>query len=59
VVPEDKLVRISASVFTCLARRVAGYFKLDRTHDAHMFYFYFQARRTPSKAPVVLWMTGG
>lgn len=24
--------------------RVAGYFKLNRTHDAHMFYFYFESR---------------
>ena len=23
--------------------RVAGYFRLDRTHAAEMFYFYFQA----------------
>lgn len=38
--------------------RISGYFKLDRTHDAHMFYFYFQNRNLDPKAPVVLWMTG-
>lgn len=26
--------------------RVAGQFKLNRTHDAHMFYFFFQSRST-------------
>lgn len=39
--------------------RFAGYFKLNRTYDAHMFFFYFQARVDPENAPVVLWMTGG
>ncbi len=27
--------------------RVAGYFRLDRTHAAEMFYFYFQAPMLP------------
>ncbi len=27
--------------------RVAGYFRLDRTHAAEMFYFYFQALMLP------------
>ncbi|MEW5315793.1 MAG: hypothetical protein WDW38_007198 [Sanguina aurantia] len=39
--------------------RVAGYFTLDRTYDARMFYFYFQARNPTPETPVVLWMTGG
>ena len=38
----------------------SGYFKLNRTKAAEMFYFYFKSRSaTPSKDPVVLWMTGG
>ncbi|PNW82448.1 hypothetical protein CHLRE_06g279400v5 [Chlamydomonas reinhardtii] len=40
-------------------KRIAGYFKLNRTHDARMFYFYFQSRHNPATDPVVLWMTGG
>lgn len=39
--------------------RYSGYFKLNRTYDAHMFFFYFEAREAPADAPVVLWMTGG
>jgi carboxypeptidase C (cathepsin A) len=41
--------------------RYSGYFKLNRTYDAHMFFFYFQARVEPDSedTPVVLWMTGG
>lgn len=38
--------------------RVAGYFKLNRTHDAHMFYFYFSSRSKNPNDPVILWMTG-
>lgn len=38
--------------------RVAGYFKLNRTADARMFYFFFTARTASKTAPVVLWMTG-
>ncbi|GIL92291.1 hypothetical protein Vretimale_18448 [Volvox reticuliferus] len=40
-------------------RRIAGYFKLNRTHEARMFYFFFQSRSDPKTDPVVLWMTGG
>lgn len=39
--------------------RISGYFKLDRTKDAHMFYFLFQSRAMRPDDPVVLWMTGG
>lgn len=51
--------------------RAAGYFKLNRTtHDAHMFYMFFEHRGGgeaskggrkggEEKVPVVLWMTGG
>eukprot|EP00884_Botryococcus_braunii_P006077 jgi/Botrbrau1/15470/Bobra.43_2s0092.1 len=40
--------------------QVAGYFTLNRTYDAHMFYFYFESRSgDSSKDPLVLWMTGG
>ncbi|QDZ19216.1 serine carboxypeptidase [Chloropicon primus] len=40
--------------------RVAGYFKLDRTYDAHMFFFHFQSRNDAnSEDPLVVWMTGG
>ena len=37
----------------------AGYFRLNRTNAAEMFYFYFRSRGEPSRDPVVLWMTGG
>ena len=39
-------------------KRVAGYFKLDRTQDAHMFYFFYESRSKRADDPVVLWMTG-
>jgi hypothetical protein len=38
--------------------RVAGYFKLNRTHDAHMFYFFYESRSKGANDPVILWMTG-
>lgn len=41
------------------AEQVSGYFKLNRTHDAFMFYFFFENRAADPKAPLVLWMTGG
>lgn len=41
-------------------RHIAGYFKLDRTYDASMFYFFFEQREKPQKdSPLILWMTGG
>ena len=40
--------------------RSSGYFELNRTSAAEMFYFYFRARHDAGgSAPVVLWMTGG
>lgn len=37
----------------------AGYFRLNRTHDARLFYFYFESRGNKNEDPLVLWMTGG
>lgn len=39
------------------AKRVAGYFLLDRTKEAQMFYFLFRSRSKDTD-PLVLWMTG-
>eukprot|EP00892_Ulva_mutabilis_P009379 jgi/Ulvmu1/6813/UM031_0016.1 len=40
-------------------KRIAGYFALNRTEAAEMFYFFFESRSDPENDPVVLWMTGG
>uniref|UniRef100_A0A0D6QRX7 Carboxypeptidase n=1 Tax=Araucaria cunninghamii TaxID=56994 RepID=A0A0D6QRX7_ARACU len=37
----------------------AGYFRLEHTHAAKMFYFFFESRGSKENDPVVLWMTGG
>jgi carboxypeptidase C (cathepsin A) len=60
-VPPDKPTTLCVISYSpCLAaERYSGYFKLNRTYDAHMFFFYFQARKDPDNAPVVLWHTGG
>ncbi|KAJ0979464.1 hypothetical protein J5N97_014938 [Dioscorea zingiberensis] len=36
----------------------AGYYQLNHTHAAKMFYFFFESRGSSSD-PVVLWLTGG
>ncbi|XP_066321011.1 serine carboxypeptidase 3-like [Miscanthus floridulus] len=36
----------------------AGYFRLPHTHDARMFYFFFESRGK-EEDPVVIWLTGG
>ncbi|XP_027163790.1 serine carboxypeptidase-like [Coffea eugenioides] len=36
----------------------AGYFKIEHSHAARMFYFFFQSRNS-KKDPVVIWLTGG
>ncbi|KAK9676379.1 hypothetical protein RND81_11G073300 [Saponaria officinalis] len=36
----------------------AGYFQIQRSHNARMFYFFFESRRS-KKDPVVIWLTGG
>jgi len=37
----------------------AGYFRIEHTHAAKMFYFFFESRGSKADDPVVLWMTGG
>lgn len=36
----------------------AGYYKLPHSHDARMFYFFFESRNS-KKDPLVMWLTGG
>ncbi|KAL5717012.1 Protein cbp3 [Ranunculus cassubicifolius] len=36
----------------------AGYYKLQHSHDARMFYFFFESRNS-KKDPLVIWLTGG
>ncbi|KAJ1290880.1 hypothetical protein BS78_02G276800 [Paspalum vaginatum] len=36
----------------------AGYYRLPNTHDARMFYFFFESRGQEDD-PVVIWLTGG
>eukprot|EP00803_Ostreobium_quekettii_P009187 evm.model.scf_2312.2 EVM.evm.TU.scf_2312.2 scf_2312:11163-14299(-) len=37
----------------------AGYFKLDNTVDASLFYFFFESRSQAPDDPLVLWTNGG
>ncbi|KAL8166587.1 hypothetical protein V2J09_008086 [Rumex salicifolius] len=36
----------------------AGYYKLQNSYDARMFYFFFESRNSKDD-PVVIWLTGG
>lgn len=36
-----------------------GYILVNETHGNHFFYWFFESRGTPSKDPVILWLTGG
>ncbi|GMH41459.1 hypothetical protein BSKO_09369 [Bryopsis sp. KO-2023] len=37
----------------------AGYMDLNGTHDARLFYFYFEERNHQKDAPLVFWTNGG
>ncbi|ETK76094.1 hypothetical protein F441_17748 [Phytophthora nicotianae CJ01A1] len=37
----------------------SGYIKLTNKVDDHYFFWYFEARRNPETAPLILWLTGG
>eukprot|EP01043_Picozoa_sp_COSAG02_P004218 COSAG02_NODE_108_length_36286_cov_19.437478_21_plen_802_part_00 len=43
------------------ATQHAGYIAVNQKNgnDGHLFYWMFEARRDPSTAPLVLWLTGG
>ncbi|GAB4854991.1 Serine carboxypeptidase-like 49 [Ancistrocladus abbreviatus] len=36
----------------------AGYYKIEHSNDARMFYFFFESRNS-KEDPVVIWLTGG
>ncbi|XP_041996822.1 serine carboxypeptidase-like [Salvia splendens] len=36
----------------------AGYYKIEHSHAARMFYFFFESRNSTTD-PVVIWLTGG
>ncbi|PIN05990.1 Serine carboxypeptidases (lysosomal cathepsin A) [Handroanthus impetiginosus] len=36
----------------------AGYYQIEHSHAARMFYFFFESRNS-SEDPVVIWLTGG
>ncbi|XAR72139.1 Carboxypeptidase C [Bertholletia excelsa] len=36
----------------------AGYYKIEHSHAARMFYFFFESRNS-TQDPVVIWLTGG
>ncbi|GAB2286879.1 Protein cbp3, mitochondrial [Dionaea muscipula] len=36
----------------------AGYYEIEHSHDARMFYFLFESRNS-KEDPVVIWLTGG
>ena len=38
-------------------RHLSGYFSLNRTYAAEMFYFFFE-HRSSADGPLILWMTG-
>ena len=42
-----------------VGQRFSGYFRLNRTYSAEMFFFMFERRAEAASAPVVVWMTGG
>ena len=42
-----------------LGQQYSGYFRLNRTYSAEMFFFMFERRAEAASAPVVIWMTGG
>eukprot|EP01025_Chloroclados_australasicus_P047754 TRINITY_DN5387_c0_g1_i1.p1 TRINITY_DN5387_c0_g1~~TRINITY_DN5387_c0_g1_i1.p1 ORF type:complete len:512 (+),score=47.01 TRINITY_DN5387_c0_g1_i1:55-1536(+) len=37
----------------------AGYFKLNRTYDAQMFYILIESQNDPDNDPLVVWLQGG
>ncbi|PKU80225.1 serine carboxypeptidase-like [Dendrobium catenatum] len=53
-----RLSSISGEVSVDELGHRAGYYRLPHTHDARMFYFFFESRQS-KKDPVVIWLTGG
>ncbi|CAL0303087.1 unnamed protein product [Lupinus luteus] len=37
----------------------AGYYSIQHSHAARMFYFFFESRKQKEDHPVVIWLTGG
>ena len=40
-------------------QQYSGYINVNHTKGNHFFYWFFESRSNPSKAPLILWLTGG
>ncbi|KAI8968765.1 carboxypeptidase C [Trametes punicea] len=54
---EHQLRVTEPSLCDTAVKQVSGY--LDIAKDKHLFFWFFEARRSPQNAPLVLWLNGG
>ncbi|GAM27668.1 hypothetical protein SAMD00019534_108440 [Acytostelium subglobosum LB1] len=38
---------------------ISGYYNVNKTTDANLFYWFFEAQTNPTTAPFIIWLTGG
>ncbi|KAG8966199.1 hypothetical protein FRC03_012317 [Tulasnella sp. 419] len=55
--PDYKIRVTSPKLCDSGVKQYSGY--LDIAEDKHLFFWFFEARKNPSEAPLVLWLNGG
>ena len=40
-------------------KQLSGYFKINGTHNANYFFWFFESRSNPATDPTMIWLTGG
>ncbi|KAG8904827.1 hypothetical protein FRB99_001083 [Tulasnella sp. 403] len=55
--PEYRIRLKSSKLCDPSVKQYSGY--LDIGDDKHLFFWFFESRKNPSKAPLVLWLNGG
>ncbi|GJE97829.1 serine carboxypeptidase [Phanerochaete sordida] len=55
--PEHQLRLTEPTICDSSVKQYSGY--LDITTGKHLFFWFFEARRSPEKAPLTLWLNGG
>ncbi|CAI9106004.1 OLC1v1005052C1 [Oldenlandia corymbosa var. corymbosa] len=58
--PKSSLVRqLPGFNGTFPSKHYSGYVKLNTSPSKHLFYYFIESERNPTKDPVVLWLNGG
>jgi len=50
---------VEAGICDASVKSYSGYFEVSSGNDKNYFFWLFESRSSPSKDPLIIWLTGG